>query len=393
MRSTLPFQLGELLEVEIEKLSFGGNGIARTESGVVVFVPYSAPGDRLQVKITELKKRHAEAEIVRILRASPERAVPPCPVFGVCGGCNWQHLSYSTQTGHKEKIVREFLQKFANAGTEFLPIAESPKPFHYRNRAQLKYQDGKLGFFKKNSHSVVDTDVCFILEKELSDEIPRLKKELQASTVKNAEIRAVGLALQIDGRVVSDLSPAEADADGFSQVNRFQNALLTQSLLERLQKTNSDADIYDLYAGSGNFTFPIIESFPKNRVLGVELHAGAAKKAQARLKSMGKSPKRAEFYCSDVELFLRRFPVSTNSILVLDPPRVGCSEQVMASIAALAPQKILYISCDPASLARDLDWLWKKSKRPLRLSLVQCFDMFPQTHHVETLVEIEQIHE
>ena len=135
----------------------------------------------------------------------------------------------------------------------------------------------------------------------------------------------------------------------------------------------------------------MIEKFRQRKVIGVELHAGASKLAQQALKSSNISPKHAEFYNADVGIFLRRFPIESSDTVFLDPPRVGCEEQVLASLVASQPQQILYLSCDPAALARDLDRLWLKSNKKYALTQVQCFDMFPQTHHIETLVELRRL--
>ncbi len=383
--SNFPFQIGELLEVKIEKLSFGGSGIARF-SGVVIFIPFSAPGDLLQIKITQIKKRHAEGEILKLIDAGPDRATPPCVAYGHCGGCNWQHLSYESQLRFKQEIVTDFLNKFISSSptTKILPIVPSTKPFHYRNRAQLKFKDNLLGFFKKNTHDVVDIEACWLLEEGLSEKIPSLKIDLIRQKLAKSELKSVELSLFSE---TPDLSE-----EGFSQVNRFQNENLIQAVLSALSATPKDegspSTLFDLYAGSGNFTFPLIKIAGKRRVVGVELHSGAAKLAQDKLKKLKLSPKLTEFYNADVEIFLRRFPISAKDIVLLDPPRVGCSEEVISILAKSAPHRILYISCDPASLARDLDRLWLKSEGKYHLHQVQCFDMFPQTHHVETLVEI-----
>jgi 23S rRNA (uracil1939-C5)-methyltransferase len=379
-----PFHIGELLEVEIEKLSFGGNGIARAQN-VVIFVPYCAPGDLAQIKIISIKKRHAEGEIQKILRPSSARTSPPCPIFGVCGGCNWQHLQYQEQLAIKQQIVQEFLQDFLSSESRVLPIVASPTPFHYRNRAQLKFADGKLGFFQKGTHKVADMENCWILEEPLVKALPNLRKKLQKDS--NPELVEVELSLLKDGSVDIHQRHEFTEGDGFSQVNRLQNEKLIQSVLQSLEQEEAPV-IFDLYAGSGNFTFPILEKMQKSKTIGVELHPGAAQIAQKKLKQLHLSPKRAEFYNADVALFLRRFPVPAQSVVLLDPPRVGCSEEVVLALAALRPKRILYISCDPSALARDLQRFAKILGSKMRISQVQCFDMFPQTHHVETLVDL-----
>lgn len=386
-----PFKLGELLDVTIEKLSFGGNGIARKD-GVVLFIPFSAPGDQLQIKISEIKKRHATGEIVKIIQPSSARENPICKVYGKCGGCNWQHLKYEEQLRAKEEIVHDFLKQVSGAGDfEFLPIISSPREFEYRNRVQLKYRRLKngsaFGFYGKGSHEIVDINSCPLMEKELSALIPKKRVELEKSGAEDLE--KVELSLFTSGL---------GEQDGFTQVNRFQNEALIKAALAWAEAKSYDL-IYDLYAGSGNFTFPLSESAPKSKTIGVELHDGAAKLARAKILKQNLSPKTFEFYCSDVEIYLKRQAIGSpnkKSIVLLDPPRAGCTEYIMKSLALASVDKILYISCDPAALTRDLNWFFKYSslengKPKFKISRAQAFDMFPQTHHVETLVELVRL--
>jgi 23S rRNA (uracil1939-C5)-methyltransferase len=381
-----PFKLDELLDVTIEKLSFGGNGIAR-KNNVVIFVPFSAPGDELQIKITEIKKRHAIGDIVKILNPASAREKPICDVFGKCGGCNWQHLKYEEQLRAKQEIVGDFLKQVSPLESfSFLPIVPSPRSFNYRNRVQLKYRKqakgSSFGFYGKGTHEIVNINTCPLMEKELSDLIPKKRIELEKSGVEEAP--KVELSL-----FSSNLGDENS---GFTQVNRFQNEALIKAVQEWAEPQNYDT-IYDLYAGAGNFTFPLHSAAPKAKTVGVELHDGAAKLARERIKKMNIGPKTLEFFCSDVELFLKRQLIINSekkSLVLLDPPRVGCSEFIMKSLALSGPDKILYISCDPAALARDLSWLFKYSapNRTYKMTRAQSFDMFPQTHHVETLVEL-----
>lgn len=386
-----PFKLGELLDVTVEKLSFGGNGIARKDS-VVIFVPFSAPGDQLQIKISEIKKRHALGEITKIIQPSAQRTEPACSVYGKCGGCNWQHLKYEEQLRSKQAIVGDFLKQVSAAGEfEFLPIVPSPHPFEYRNRVQLKYRrlekGSAFGFYGKGTHEIVDINSCPLMEKELSDLIPKKRAELEKAV--DEEVDKVELSLFASGLL---------DQEGFTQVNRFQNEALIKTVIEWAQPKNFDL-IYDLYAGSGNFTFPLNASAQKAKTVGVELHDGAAKRARARIQKLNLSPKNFEFYCSDVEIFLKRQVLSSSdkkTFVLLDPPRIGCAEYVIKSLSLSSVDKILYISCDPAALTRDLTWFFKysamgKSKPAFRIRRAQAFDMFPQTHHVETLVELVRL--
>jgi 23S rRNA (uracil1939-C5)-methyltransferase len=379
-----PFKIGELLEVKIEKLSFGGSGIARKDK-VVIFVPFSAPGDLLEIKITLIKKRHAEAQIVRVLQPGPNRALPICPVYEKCGGCNLQHLSYVEQLHQKEIIVKEFIDKAAKNDFTYHTIVPSPYQSKYRNRVQMKYKNGTLGFYAPNTHEIVDASNCIIMEQPLLDAANNLKKSLFEK--KSIPIERIELSLLTSGEVSIGLSAAEELTDGFSQVNRFQNINLIQTLSKWIKPFRFDY-FYDLYAGSGNFMFAIQAIYSKPHYVGVELHAGAVSRAQNRIKLENVSPQKCEIFCSDTNAYLKRNKIPINSIVLLDPPRSGCHEDVLKSLSSQNFKRLFYISCDPAALSRDLTRLYDFSSGRIRLVQSQCFDMFPQTHHVETLVEL-----
>ncbi len=372
----------ELIEVKIEKLSFGGDGIARHD-GLVYFVPFSAPGDRLKIQITEKKKNFARAEIVEILQPGPSRVKPPCPVFGRCGGCTWQHISYEEQLRQKQMIVEEQLARTLKNQISVSPIVPSPNQYRYRNRIQLKYDGKNLGFYARQSHDIVDIQDCPITEEILAQEIPALKKNL--SSKKAEAIPKIELLITSQGKVETIFEDSPFEGVGFSQVNTAQNKNLLSAVMDWMKDLSAEV-IYDLYAGAGNFSFPLLQQFPKSTVIGVELSGKSVRLAQNLIQSMNLSPNRMRFYLSDVELFLKRTVLKPGSIVLLDPPRMGCSENTLRYLAPQNLQKIFYISCNPAALARDLERLreWG-SWEPTR---VQPFDMFPQTDHVETLVEL-----
>ncbi|HVK62628.1 MAG TPA: TRAM domain-containing protein, partial [Bdellovibrionales bacterium] len=220
---------GQTLEVQIERLAVGGRGVARHE-GLVIFVPDTAPGERVEVTLTLVKKNFAEAKLNRVLHPSSHRRTPPCPVAGVCGGCNWQHLEYDEQVRVKRELVRESLSKFSGfdvSKTESVsPVIASPREFRYRNRSQFHHDGSKFGYFKRGSHSIVDIDDCPITEEAIAAKIPELKKQLA-----NKKPGRIEVSLDQDGvvRVKSaDIQHDEDEGGGlsFSQVNSEQNKLL-----------------------------------------------------------------------------------------------------------------------------------------------------------------------
>lgn len=381
----LPYlvSMDETVELEIEKLSFGGDGISRKD-GLVYFVPRTAPGDLVKARLVERKKSFARAEIVDILREGPSRIKAPCPYFGRCGGCTWQHVSYEEQLNQKQMIVLEQLAKSIDDKTEIGRIVPSPREFRYRNRIQLKFDGKNLGFFARQSHTIVDMDDCPITEEIVAHEIAPLKRKLLSKNEK--AVAKIEVLRTSEGKVEVAFEDSPYEGVGFSQVNALQNENLVRTVLA-WAKPLKVSRVYDLYAGAGNFTFSLMEAHPQASFIAVELNDKSVSQAQSFLRNRNISPRKVRFFLSDVELYLKRNPVADDCLVLLDPPRGGCSENVVRSLAVQTKiQRILYISCNPAALARDLQRFqlfggWSPVK-------VQPFDMFPQTDHVETLVEL-----
>ena len=375
----LSWKSGDQFEVTIEKMSLHGGGVARHE-GRVLFIEFAAPGDRLRVELTEVKKNHAFARIKEILAPSVERKNPPCPAFGRCGGCNWQHLSEESQWKWKESLVRDALARAWGKEFLFLPMFHSPKEFRYRNRIQLKKHHDQIGYFEKGSHRLVAIDDCLLAEEPLIKSFAELKAKAFAEPAQNWEI-----SLSREG--TAQLTSLQERDLAFSQVNRFVNEALVSEVLQWASETEW-LHYWDLYCGSGNFTFPLAEQRPKATGLGVELSTSSIEQAQAETKRRGWSPKKLDFYRSDVGIFLRRNAPPANSLILLDPPRAGLDEGIVKALAASEAQTLLYISCDPMTLARDLRRLREVAPSRWKIHRARCFDMFPQTDHVETLVEL-----
>ena len=377
---------GERLNVHVERLAVGGRGVAR-HNGLVIFVADAAPDEEAEVEITFVKKNFAEADLVRVIRPSPSRIQPPCPVAGRCGGCNWQHIDAVTQLTWKRQLVLESLQKFSGFAVDDSMIAAtvpSPKAFRYRNRVQLHHSGPRMGFFARGSHDIVDIDDCPISDERLSSQIPALKKEFEHAKAGRFEI----FVKPSGGTARMDRSAVGAAEAPFSQVNTEQNENLIAEVLRLVAKyLGSSRTVYDLYAGGGNFTFPLAERFPEVKLVGVELNSESVRSANKR--AMAENA-RVEFYEASVDDFVASqtnskdapAELGRSSLVILDPPRTGCGPGVMENLSQLKPQTILYVSCHPVTLARDLKPL---SEAGYKLESVQAFDMFPQTDHVETV--------
>lgn len=374
--------LGSKLRVKIEKLAVGGAGVARHE-GLVIFIQQAAPHDELLVEITLQKKNFAEAKILEIISPGPDRRLAPCPVANRCGGCNWQHITEAEQRKQKQTIVQDTLNKFI-PGVEFecFPLRPSPQSFRYRNRIQPKIGKGHFGFYERESHRIVEISDCLITEEALAKEIPKVREWALGQRQEGR----LEMYLTIENEVHYGFVDSDDEGIGFSQVNRFQNRELIQTVLDWADGAKY-SHIYDLYAGSGNFTLPLYKHF-ETAMTAVELSQKLVKRGrEASIHSQ------IHFVESDVEKWLRSAKIVSTDLVLLDPPRAGCSEDTMRSLAQSPPKKLIYISCHPVSLARDLKWLaeWSaKLETPaLRLKRVQAFEMFPQTDHVETIALLE----
>lgn len=387
---------GDVLEVKIEKIVPRGFGLAFAEN-LTVLVPLSAPGDTLRVRVREIKKRTAFAEIVDVLRPGPKRATPPCALYGTCGGCDLQHLSYRAQLEAKVGIIRDSLNRLGKidlAGD--IPIVPSPNEFEYRSRARWHVDAGKqaIGYLRRNSHSVVDITACPILTPGMSSTLDYLRSTLDWNAFTNGkpEIEAVSGA---DGRISTwsrELREASAETDieiggetyaytaeTFFQANRF----LIDKLIETAIGGASGTTALDLYCGVGLFSLPLARRFKK--VAGVEENKTAIALAKRNAEQAGLE--NVKFHAKGVAKFLAGCRLRGVDLVLLDPPRAGTGKETISLIASLKPARISYVSCEPSILARDLRELIDAG---YKIDSITALDMFPQTHHVETVAQLSR---
>lgn len=394
MTQTKKYALGDELELKIEKIVPRGLGLAFAE-GLTVFVPLSAGGDRVRVRIVDLKKRTAFGEIVEVLEPSPVRVVPPCPYFGTCGGCDFQQLSYEAQLRAKVDIVKDCLTRIGKIELDGdIRIIPSPQPLNYRSRANWHgdRDSKKLGYFGRYSHDVIDVETCPILTEPLQAELTRLRSTLEWSAVWN-QIFEIDAASGDNGKIsvhsselVEPLSETMVTAQGekyfFSAQSFFQaNQLLVDELIDAaLGKSNGDKAL-DLYCGVGLFSIPIARRFAQ--VIGVEGSSDAISFARRNAEAAGLE--NVSFVSRSVGEYLRSTELAGTDFVLLDPPRSGTEKDVIGDIIRLKPNEIAYVSCEPSILARDLVALLGGGYRILAIAAL---DMFPQTHHVETVVRL-----
>ncbi len=377
--------------IKIEKMSIGGDGVARmmfNERNVVIFIPHSAPQDQLKIKISRTEKTFLLGEIIEIIAPGPSRRQPPCPVAFECGGCSWQQFNEDEQIHQKEELLKELFKKFLpQIDYQLLPTIQTSQKFEYRNRIQLKHLGSKLGYFKSGSHEIVPISDCLIAQAPLRKKIAELNETLKPT----AELKKYEVKINQEGQVEHYQIGESSEGLAFSQVNNSVNDLLIEAVLNSISKVmqlDSEKSITELYAGSGNFTFPLAKKFPKVKINAVELNPRLTAAAAENIK-LQKRVKQINFFTAKCEIYALNYPLSRNLIL-LDPPRSGCHPDVIRKIADTIPENIVYISCHPTMLVRDLALLLKQ--RPeYRIQYLQIFDMFPQTDHFETLCVLTKV--
>lgn len=393
--------VGDCYEIRIDRLIYGGEGIGRIGERVV-FVPACALGDLLRVRITSVERRHLRAEIVSLIEPSPQRRTPPCPHFGVCGGCQLQHLNYQAQLTAKVGFIRDTLRRIGHIDYQAeIPILHGAE-FNYRSRAQFKIDRAMrpplVGFYRSATHEVCDIDYCMVLNSELNRALQLVRaseKEILAAPYTKIEV-AAGEDSRVIGTQLRCLSGDYVErsiygiryrysADCFFQVNSgMLETLIDTALLDR----SGDTAI-DLYAGVGLFSLQLARRF--RRVMATEVGLKAFRWAVENIRLNGFE--NIEYSQLSAERFLerllpstkkRRLPARIDSpdLLLLDPPRVGASPKVIESILRLWPKVLVYVSCDPATLARDLKALLQGG---YRLESITGVDLFPQSYHIETV--------
>jgi 23S rRNA (uracil1939-C5)-methyltransferase len=389
-------KVGDIITLKLDTVAFGGSALGRIE-GVVVFVPFGVDGDEVKIEITEVKKNYCRARIEEILVPSSARVEAKCPYFTVCGGCQYQHISYEHQLELKEKQVTESFERIGRVkAPPVRKIIPSPLAYHYRGKAEfhIDYDEkGKLrvGFIDEDGAFPVDIERCEIVDESINDAVRKVRDAIASGEIKIGERRNIFwsqndfLAAPLISRTVKG-KEFRVPYSGFFQTNLSLVDELIDTVLQMGDFDVSDT-VSDCYCGSGLFSLFLASRV--KRVFGIEGDGQSVKCARANLQDHELT--NAKFFKGDVEKILRenmikgKIPVDA---VLLDPPRIGCAREVLDAITKIRPAKIVYVSCDPVTQARDIRYLME---RGFSLRELQPIDMFPQTKHIEVIALMEKL--
>ena len=448
----IPVSLEEKYEILINNVSHQGEGIGRVEN-FAVFVPGAIKGEKIEVKITEIRKNFARGELEKIILPSLNRVKPPCSVFNLCGGCHLQHINYKKQLEMKKEIVENVLSRIGNQNIDVMPIIGMEIPWRYRNKGHFhlarENENITLGFYQSKSHDLVPVSQCLLFSQNINSLIKYLEKELtrQKITIYNhktdkgnfrgivlreskytGEImiifitreerwyldenflnnliiafpQVVSLCQNInknpkmalfgkDFRILKGKTFIEDHIDSFKfkispssffQVNVLQTEILYKKILEYANLSGKET-VIDSYSGTG--TISIYLAGKAKKVYGLELQKGAVRDAWANGELNNLS--NLKFFSGKAESWLYKWIQRGEKaeVIVIDPPRRGCSREVLKNIIKIKPEQILYVSCDMPTLARDIKYI---TQNGYNIEEVQPIDMFPHTSHIECLVHL-----
>ncbi len=393
-----PFDYHQEVEVQVESLTNLGVGIARVD-GWVVMVPFTIPGERVRARVFRNFQTYSEADLVEVLEASPDRVEPRCHLFQTCGGCQYQHIDYERQLAEKNKQVREVMQKLGDIDHPVQPVRGSPKIYNYRSKLTPHYNrpasDGSqpIGFLRYGRRNqLVDVEQCPIATEAINHALPEMRESARREGGKKRRQRGGTLLMRdvLEG-VVSDPQAIVSErvneltlqfkAGEFFQNNPF---ILPEMVKHVAAEASSSGARYlvDAYCGVGLFSLSAARQF--EQVAGVEISEPAVRWAQANAKISSISNVRFVIGKAQAIFNGLKFPPESTAV-VIDPPRKGCDESFRQQLMQFRPQRIVYVSCDPATQARDLKEFVGSG---YTITLIQPFDLFPHTRHIENVVSL-----
>lgn len=430
------------LQLSIEKLVYGGDGLAHAD-GNTVFAPYVLPGEEVLAEVKTRKKKLVWAKPLQVLKPAAERVTAPCPHFGVCGGCHYQHATYDAQVKWKVEILRETLSRMGGVQWNGEITSHTAQPWQYRNRAQWAVRNANpraIGYYFAESNAIVPIDRCDLLSPTLADSFSRLQELARNGSLPGEALEIEAFVDSADSKLALNVAFKEFARPAADMVKLFQDALPALHSLLLLNQKNDRFDLsgpgyliqeaggyqfrvghlsffqvnrfliedllktvlagahgglaLDLYAGVGFFTLPLTKVF--ERVVSVDSNLSATRNLRENAETADRSITSQHV---QTEEFLKTASEQPDFV-VLDPPRSGLGQDAAKKLADLGPREIAYLSCDPATLARDLAVLLQTQRKPAgsagtahryEIRSVDFFDLFPQTYHIETLVRLQRV--
>ncbi len=393
-----PFEYHQEIEVTVENLTNLGAGVARVE-GWVVMVPFTIPGERVRARIFRNFQTYSEADLVEVLEASPDRVAPRCKLFQTCGGCQYQHVDYKRQLSEKTSQVSELMQKLGAVNHPVLLAKGSPKVYNYRSKITPHYnrpaKDGSqpIGFLQYGRRNqLVDVEQCPIATEAINEALPAVREAARRDSGKKRRQRGGTLLLRdvLEG-VVSDPKAIVSERVNaltlqFKASEFFQNnPFILPEMVEYVTQEAAAGDaryLVDAYCGVGLFALSASNSF--EQIAGVEISEPAVRWAQANARIS--NVENVRFVIGKAEAIFNglKFPPEATAVII-DPPRKGCDESFREQLMQFHPHRIVYVSCDPATQARDLKFFVESG---YEINRIQPFDLFPHTRHIENVVSL-----
>lgn len=391
-----PFAYHQEIEVEIQSLTNLGSGVARVD-GWVVFVPFSLPGETVKARVFRNDKNCSHADLVEVIKPSPDRVAPGCPLFGECGGCQYQHLSYPQQLAWKTRQVSELMQHMAAITYPVNDCLSSDQIWNYRSKITPHFEKNKegelgpIGFLAFGRRSqLVDVPQCPIAMDSINAALPEIRQDLRANASRYKRgatvlLRATADRIETNPKATATETVGDLTfqflAGDFFQNNPFILPAFTGYVAKHAVAGGAKY-LVDAYCGSGLFALTLAKHFEK--VAGVEVSETSCEWARKNAKANGIT--NAEFLTASAEAIFDviNFPAAESAV-VIDPPRKGCTPEFLDQLIEFGPSRVVYVSCDPATQVRDLKQL---TAGGYQLEDVQPFDLFPHTRHLECVMTL-----
>ena len=405
--------LEDKYEAKIIRLNNEGLGVALVDK-FVVFVKNALVNEKVKIKITEVNDNYAKGEVINYIETSSDRVIPSCPFYEKCGGCNLMHMNYESQISFKKDKVKSIFKKISNIDIDIKDIIYD-KEYNYRNKVTLKVKNDKIGLYREKTNDIINVDKCLLLDNKINDEL--IKLELFIHRYKNNNISEIMIRV-INDKIMLSLDTINKEVrDSF--INNFdhvESIYINNKLVygnEFLKETINDLEFnispksffqvnknimtkmynkaisyikggttLDLYSGTG--TLSMLASKKSKEVIGIEVVKDAVKDANNNIEL--NNIKNVSFICDKVENKIDELKNKKIDNIIMDPPRSGSDKKSLNSILEIEPKQIIYISCNPVTLARDYNTLNEKYK----IKEITLFDMFPSTYHVETVMILEK---